>query len=968
MTNSDESPAQETTLVRRWLVALVSTVCRFPIPVLVISFGLCILSVFAACTRLQYFTQRNDLISPHKEYQQRWQRYISEFGGDDDIVVVIRGTDQSRMRAALEDIAAGVNDKPQLFDRLFYKVDLRSLRNRALLFLPTADIQSIQHNLEGMGALLHPLPDVRGFGPFHVSAKPEGAPITWEALSLLTLFQEANRRLPSVEPGVRITADDEQFFRQFLAISNAAKQTLIAPENYHNPWSCLVEQFGGRKDQLAEPQYFLNGDGPGEVLAFLLVRPIKEKGSFTAALASVQAMRDIVGSTRANYPGIEFGMTGMPVLETDEMAAADHDTRLASWVAIALVTVLFFLVYRGICYPILTMVTLLVGTAWAMGWLTLTIGHLNILSMTFAVMLIGMGDYGVLWVMRYEQCRRQGADVRSALLHTTAHVAVGNLTAASTLALAFFAAIFADFQAVAELGWIAGCGVLLCAFACFTVLPATLMLLDRRQFGAVAGADLPILQFRPAPASVQWLPFLAKRPGWVLATGVALVVGLGVSAFWVPYDHNLLHLQARNLESVKWESILIEGTKGASWHALSYRDTPAEALALKAEYEKLPEVSMVVEAATLVPPDQDVKIEMMADIQHRLSQLPARGQQIRHLRPNVNLLDAEVASLISLLTPLHSTPPPGLLTDVRNSLLALRAQLHETTPRSTAEERLLLFDQKFSADLAENLRKLLEVSTPEHITVADLPASFRERYVSPSGKFLLRVFARDPKEWPEDWWRYRGKDCSKDCLWDFDPLEHFSQQVRTVDPEATGKPFGTVEGLRAMKNGLQRAGVYAFFVIAVILLIDFRSWRKMLLALAPLVAGVIFTLGIMGLLGFPLNPANMIAFPLILGVGVDNGVHVLHDYIMRRSEKRTTISYAIGRGVLVKALTTMIGFGALMISTERGLAGLGFILMLGVGCSMLTALVLLPALLQVLSPRQPAPVAANRVVSIRMAA
>src|SRR5437764_6876384 len=128
----------------------------------------------------------------------------------------------------------------------------------------------------------------------------------------------------------------------------------------------------------------------------------------------------------------------------------------------------------------LTVLTLLVGTAWALGWLTLTVGHLNILSATFAVMLIGMGDYGVLWVMRYEQARRQGTAVREALLHTTTHVAVGNLTAACTLALAFFAAMFADFQAVAELGWIAGCGVLLCAFACFTVLPAALMLFDRR--------------------------------------------------------------------------------------------------------------------------------------------------------------------------------------------------------------------------------------------------------------------------------------------------------------------------------------------------------------------------------------------------------------------------------------------------------------------------------------------------------
>src|SRR4029077_10051045 len=152
---------------------------------------------------------------------------------------------------------------------------------------------------------------------------------------------------------------------------------------------------------------------------------------------------------------------GMPVLETDEMTAARHDTETASWLAIACVGALFLLVYRGVAYPLLTIVTLLIGTAWAMGWLTLTVGHLNILSATFAVMLIGMGDYGVLWVMRYEQARKAGVDVRMALLHTTEHVAVGNLTAAATLALAFYAAMLADFKAVAELGWIAGSGVLL---------------------------------------------------------------------------------------------------------------------------------------------------------------------------------------------------------------------------------------------------------------------------------------------------------------------------------------------------------------------------------------------------------------------------------------------------------------------------------------------------------------------------
>src|SRR5260370_24015622 len=130
-----------------------------------------------------------------------------------------------------------------------------------------------------------------------------------------------------------------------------------------------------------------------------------------------------------------------------------------------------------------------------------------------------------------------------------------------------------------------------------------------------------------------------------------------------------------------------------------------------------------------------------------------------------------------------------------------------------------------------------------------------------------------------------------------------------------------------------------------VLFADFRTLRHTLIALTPLVLGVILSLGLMGLFGVPLNPANMIAFPLLLGVGVDNGVHVLHDYLLRRAEGQSTISYPIGRGVLVKALTTMIGFGTLMISSERGLASLGFILTLGVGCCMLGALVFLPAVL-----------------------
>jgi hopanoid biosynthesis associated RND transporter like protein HpnN len=658
-------------------------------------------------------------------------------------------------------------------------------------------------------------------------------------------------------------------------------------------------------------------------------------------------MRAVVDAVRPQYPDLHFGLTGLPVLETDEMVAAQQDTRLASWLAIAGVTLLFVIVYRSIWYPLLTVATLLIGTTWAMGWLTLTVGHLNILSATFAVMLIGMGDYGVLWVMRYEQARRSGFDVLGALRHTTIHVAVGNLTAATTLALAFFAAMLADFQAVAELGWIAGCGVLLCALACFTVLPALLMVFDRRgPMGTVPmlvlrapGSDTsPKRQHGDEQAAEGWLPRVLRRPGWVMAAGLAVTAVLAVFACRIGYDHNLLHLQARGLDSVAWEMKLIEHTAGASWHALSYTSTPEEALALKKRYEQLPGVSRVVEMASLVPPEQDTKLRQLRDIQHRLRNLPRRGEAIPHLADAVPGVFAGTPGLkqdVDRLGERLATYTEGdpLLAEVRGSLGELRRQL-DTLPDDEAGQRLRAFEQRLAGDLAEDLHRLRDVSTPAVITTADLPPELRERYIGQNGKWLLCIFA-------------------KDCLWDFQPLERFTKEIARVDREATGKPFATVEGLKAMKNGFQWAGLYAFAVIAVVLLVDYRGLTNTLLALAPLAMGVLLSLGVLGLCGLPLNPANMIAFPLILGVGVDNGVHVLHDFLLRRPAGLATISRPIGRGVLVKALTTMIGFGTLIISSERGLAGLGLILTLGVGCCMLSALVMLPALLKLLAaPRR----------------
>lgn len=895
----------EVPFIPRILMDLVRLVARFPVATLVVLGLLSVLSVVAACTRLSFLTQRNDLVSPKKEHQQRWKHYVEEFGEDDDMVVVVKGHDHRRMKEALDTLAQKVQGRPDLFDRVFYKADLRPLRDRALLYMPVDEIRKIQASIQDMKFLFEP--------PLIELADPH---IAWKVMSLLQMYGEANSRAFYNRTKDTLTTRDREFFEQMAGITATATETLENPQKYRTPWKSFLSQPADQPDLLAEPQYFFSGDG---TLAFFLASPVKDKSSFTCSQQSIDELRRLLDEHREQYPDLEIGLTGLPVLEDDEMTASQSDTTTASWVAFVFVALLYLVVYRGVRYPLLTVSTLMVGTVLALGWLTLTVGHLNILSATFAVMLIGLGDYGVLWVTRYEQERAKGQDMLAAMLCTTQHVGPSILTAAVTTAAAFYSGMLADFRAVSELGWIAGSGVLLCALACFTFLPAMVRLVDRKE-----NVERPTV---PMPDRTLWLPLLNRHPRWVLVGIVCLVMVGAVFASRVRFNHNLLEMQAQGLESVQWERTLIDHTDGASWHAVSYTTTPEEARALKARFEALPCVSRVVEVASLIPLQQEIKIDAVRDIHKRLQKLPPRGEPIPHLlAPDPEKLDRQISELVQSLDRVSHSNPPAVVRKLRAKLGEFQDRLR-SLPAHAVVQRLQVFENNVTQDLAENLHKLRDVSTPAFIGPRDIPQNLRERYIGKNGKWLLKVF---PNE----------------SLWEYEPLQKFAAAIGAVDPEVTGKPYSTLEGLDAMRDGFKWACIYAFLAMVLILGLDFRNARHTLLALTPLAVGLVLTFGVMGLFGVPLNMANIIALPLLLGVGADNGVHILHDYLSSPDRRRYALGYSTGRGILVAALTTVFGFGTLMISRHQGLFSLGLVLALGVSCCLLTALVFLPALLR----------------------
>jgi uncharacterized protein len=497
------------------------------------------------------------------------------------------------------------------------------------------------------------------------------------------------------------------------------------------------------------------------------------------------------------------------------------------------------------------------------------------------------------------------------------------------MAVAFFATMLADLKAVAELGWIAGCGVLLCALSNFIVMPALLSIFDCRHKKVAPGT----ISLEDAIANRRrWLPGAMRRPRMVLALSALATIVLGCFASTITYDHNLLRLQAPSLESVRWQNKVLEKSPEGNLYAVSITNTPEEALALKRRYEQLPAVSKVVEVASLVPPEQNRKLESLTEIQLRLRKLPARGTVVEHEAPKADEIVRATGRLIAALGPVQQSRPNVFLADLIADLKTMRDRF-ASADSVVLCRRLHDFEVRMASDLMEDLHKLREVAVPTPITLADIPTNLRERYVGYTGKWQLAVFA-------------------KRNLWEFENLADFVSQVQTVDAEATGRPCTILEGLRAMHSGFSWAGIYALVAIAIVLLLDFRKIRYTVIAMIPLTMGVASAVGVLALFGGTLNPANLIAFPLILGVGVDNGVHVLNDYRRRTKKTPYELGFATGYGIFISALTTIVGFGTLMIARHKGLASLGLALMVGQAACMITALVFLPALLGMISGKK----------------
>jgi hopanoid biosynthesis associated RND transporter like protein HpnN len=885
-------------LLARALVAWTRLCLKLPLVVIaaaVISAGAT--GLFTA-RHLGYKVSRVDLLDPESDYNKLWIDYIREFGEDDDAVVVVEGADRSRVVAALDDLSAAVGRKGDLFRSVLHEVDLSRIRGKGLHYLGPADLAAIDAFIERTRPIL-----AGGWAQLRVGTMVGGLS------AQMVSGAGAGPNGAGVEPTL---ASLERYAEALLA----GIESPTGRSEYVSPWPAMPESLGTLRD--LSSQHLLAKEGR---LGFVLLRLAKQEGGFAGASAATDELRRVIAAAGDRHPDVTIGLTGLPVMEDDEMRTSQQSMVWASVLSMVAVTIVIIAGFGGFRHALMANGVLAIGMAWAFGWATASVGHLNILSVTFTVTMIGVGiDYGTYYVGRYLEARRRGRDCEDALLETSGAVGPGILTGAITTSVAFFCAALTSFVGVAELGMIAGGGILLCCAAELLVLPAVLAVVDRGRLGH----RIP----QPVPVHA-WLAPVMRHPRFVALAGLAGTMALVGGLPELAYDHNLLNLQAEGLESVVVEKKLLEECDQSVWYALSIADSREELIARKEKLLALPTVERVDEIASLLPADEELKRPLIERIRGHLAGLPERPPQIP-----VDRLDA-LGETLAWAHGEAAKRPGGLRTawHLERTREALRRLPPEECYRAVAA-----FQQRAAGDLLSRLHALGGVADPEPPTLADLPPSLVERFVGSSGRHLLKIYGRGD-------------------IWKFDALERFVTDVRGVDPQATGNPLQAYEASLEMKRSYEQAALSALVVILAVLWLDFRSIRHALLAALPLALGMAQTLGLMGLLGIDLNPANLIGIPLILGIAVDYGVHVVHDALERPG--RYSISPSTANSVLVDALTTILGFGALMVASHRGLESLGRVLTLGVTCCTVTSLVFLPALLTILRPGRPKEPAAD---------
>lgn len=839
--------------------------------VLAVFLVLTLLSLWAAGTRLGITTDTDQLFSsslPWRQRQIEWDRAFPQF--KDLIVAVIDAAIPEEADATAEALQAALRSDTAHFAGARRPDADPYLQRNGLLLLDTPQL----------GELLDRTIDAQPFlGQLVADPSARGL---FAALSLIGI-------------GVRRGEADAATLQPALgAFRDSLRQAADGrPENLS--WQTLL---AGKTAELAGPYRFVLASPRLDYGAF------QPGGAATAALRAAAANLEFVQSGRARVR-----VTGSVALADEEFATVAQGMVSGTVASVVLVALWLILAVRSwrLIVPILA--TLILGLLLTVGFASVAVGTLNLVSVAFAVLFVGIAvDFAIQFSVRLREQIGVHLDVGTALDRTGRLAGTQIAVAAAATACGFLAFEPTRFVGVAELGLIAGAGMVVAFATTVTFLPALLSVFHPRPAGAEIG-------FAWAGRAEEGLARV-RRPILLL---FALVGALGVAA--VPrltFDSDPLHTKNPNTEAMRTLSDLMASPLTTPYSVEMLAPDRAAADTLAARLGKLPEVAQTLTLSSFVPGDQPAKLALIADAASLLGPTLAERSPAAPVTPEA--LRTAARSTAEALSGLDAmTPLGGLLTDVARQLTRLA---------SATDGVVMGANAALTRFLPVQIARLRTALDAQPVSPDALPESLARDWRLPDGRVRVQAV---------------GTPLTQDSA----GLHALVAAVRAVAPDAGGSAATIVDTARTVVDAFRQAVIYALISISVVLLFTLRRLQDTVLVLAPLLLSALMTSIVLVAAGIDLNFANVIALPLLLGVGVSFNIYFVMNW---RAGARNFLGTATARAVLFSALTTGTAFGSLSLSNHPGTASMGILLLISLGCTLVATTAFLPMLLRSLAP------------------
>ncbi len=862
--------------IGRFLARWVRAVSRRPLIVILLVLGLTALSLTHTIGHLGIQGDTESLFDRDLRFRQLERRYSEAFPVlYESLFVVVDGPTPERTAEAIEALALRLEADTDHFHSAFIPGGGAFFREHAFLYLPTDELEQLADRL------------------------------AWAQPYLSELSRDGTLRnfASMLARGIRAVREGDVPPGQLVAIFDGLAEALTAEAEqrpYHLSWGEVLAGHSIGADQRQR---------------FLMVQPVLAREDLQPARAAILRVREAAARLKLDRDGFRVRITGDAALSFEEMETIRTQAALAGVASFFLVGTILFVALRSARLVLSTLLTLLVGLVLTAGFTTLAVGHLNLISVCFAVLFIGLGvDFGIHLCMHYRELLQAEYERTDALAETARRVGSSIFLCALTTAIGFFAFVPTDFLGVAELGLISGAGMFVSLFCTLTLLPALLSL---------GPAPTPGGRPRPGPVgAIASLPLW--RPRAVRAAAVLLGLGAVVLIPNARFDNNPLRVRDPSSESVRALSDLLARGGSSPWSLNAVVPDLEHAEALAERLRGLDVVERVVTVSDFVPRDQEAKLGIIGDVAMFLPSLRGPDHDGPIDPPTtlvaLQLVETELGRLAA------GGAPPVLAESAVRLQATLSGYLARLRASDRAADSLAAVQRSVMGSLPQQLRLLEEALRAGRVTLQTLPDALVERMVTEDGRVRVQIFP------------------SAD-LNDHAALATFVDGVREVEPEVAGPAAEILESGRAVVRALRQALLGAVLAVALFLLLLWRSVNDTALVLVPLTLASMLTVAAAVLLDIPFNFADVIVLPLLLGIGVDSGIHLVHRARQSWHREPNILATSTARAVAYSALTTIASFGTMGFATHRGLATLGQLLTLGVGMTILCNLVVLPSLI-----------------------